>query len=200
MMMTIGQRLATARQHSELTQNDVAAVLHVTRQTISSWETERTYPDITSLVALAELYHLSLDNLIREDKDMIKAWQDKEAALRDAGIMFRVSLLLDIGFILFLVAEQLAVPGFSTSHGLSLLLVLMTFTNVLSLPRVGRYYRALRGTTKKRNLWAPTLLVLGLVGLIGVLKWTACPYSPVIIAAGYAGAMVLLFWPYFKRR
>ncbi|WP_223849937.1 helix-turn-helix transcriptional regulator [Schleiferilactobacillus harbinensis] len=200
MMMTIGQRLATARQHSELTQNDVAAVLHVTRQTISSWETERTYPDITSLVALAELYHLSLDNLIREDKDMIKAWQDKEAALRDAGIMFRVSLLLDIGFILFLVAEQLAVPGFSTSHGLSLLLVLMTFTNVLSLPRVGRYYRALRGTMKKRNHWAPTLLVLGLVGLIGVLKWTACPYSPVIIAAGYAGAMVLLFWPYFKRR
>lgn len=199
-MMTIGQRLATARQHSELTQNDVAAVLHVTRQTISSWETERTYPDITSLVALAELYHLSLDNLIREDKDMIKAWQDKEAALRDAGIMFRVSLLLDIGFILFLVAEQLAVPGFSTSHGLSLLLVLMTVTNVLSLPRVGRHYRALRGTTKKRNLWAPTLLVLGLVGLIGVLKWTACPYSPVIIAAGYAGAMVLLFWPYFKRR
>ena len=83
-MMTIGQRLATARQHSELTQNDVAAVLHVTRQTISSWETERTYPDITSLVTLAELYHLSLDNLIREDKDMIKAWQDKEAALRDA--------------------------------------------------------------------------------------------------------------------
>lgn len=199
-MMTIGQRLATARQHSELTQNDVAAVLHVTRQTISSWETERTYPDITSLVALAELYHLSLDNLIREDKDMIKAWQDKEAALRDAGIMFRVSLLLDIGFILFLVAEQLAVPGFSTSHGLSLLLVLMTFTNVLSLPRVGRYYRTLRGTTKKRNLWAPTLLVLGLVGLLGVLKWTACPDSPVIIAAGYAGAMVLLFWPYFKRR
>jgi DNA-binding XRE family transcriptional regulator len=58
--MTIGQRLAAARQHANLTQNTVAAELHVARQTISSWETERTYPDMMSIVALAKLYRLSL--------------------------------------------------------------------------------------------------------------------------------------------
>ena len=90
--MTIGQRLSTARQHSELTQNDVAGVLHVTRQTISSWETERTYPDMMSIVALAKLYRLSLDDLIREDTDLMKAWTKKDAALREARVLYRVSM------------------------------------------------------------------------------------------------------------
>lgn len=193
--MTIGQRLATARQHGNLTQDNVAAKLHVTRQTVSSWENERTYPDITSLVALSSLYQLSLDDLIREDADMVKAWQGKEAALRDAAIMMRVSLLLDVGFLLFLLAHEMKVPGFSTSHGVGLLIVLMTLTNALAMPRIGRYYRVLRGATAKRNVWRGVILVVGLVAVTGLLGWTQYSNSSVVLAVGYAVAMVVLFSP-----
>jgi hypothetical protein len=141
------------------------------------------------------LYQLSLDDLIREDADMVKAWQGKEAALRDAAIMMRVSLLLDVGFLLFLLAHEMNVPGFATSHGVGLLIVLMTLTNALAMPRIGRYYRVLRGTTAKRNVWKGVLLVASIVAVTGLLGWTQYANSSVVLAVGYAVAMVILVSP-----
>ena len=47
--MTIGEQLTTARKARKLTQQQVAEQLHVTRQTISSWEVGRSYPDLASV-------------------------------------------------------------------------------------------------------------------------------------------------------
>ncbi|WP_237580415.1 helix-turn-helix transcriptional regulator [Candidatus Enterococcus leclercqii] len=44
-----------------LTQQDIATELNVTRQAVSSWENNKTYPDIPTLIALSEYYGLSLD-------------------------------------------------------------------------------------------------------------------------------------------
>lgn len=48
--MRFGERLKKARSDMNLTQGDVANELYITRQTISSWENEKTYPDISSLI------------------------------------------------------------------------------------------------------------------------------------------------------
>ncbi|KRL14727.1 hypothetical protein [Schleiferilactobacillus perolens] len=87
------------------------------------------------------------------------------------------------------------VPGFATSHGVGLLIVLMTLTNALAMPRIGRYYRVLRGTTAKRNVWRGVILVVGLVAVTGLLGWTQYSNSSVVLAVGYAVAMVVLFSP-----
>ena len=51
-----------------MTQEQTAAHIGVTRQTLSSWENGKTYPDIVSLIKLSDLYRLSLDDLLnRED-------------------------------------------------------------------------------------------------------------------------------------
>ncbi len=65
--MDIGDKLRKARMQAQLTQEQAAEVLGVSRQTISNWETEKTYPDIVSVVRMSDLYQVSLDRLLKED-------------------------------------------------------------------------------------------------------------------------------------
>ena len=53
--MEIGKKLKEARQGAKLTQEQVAERLFVSRQTISNWENEKSYPDIVSVVNLSDL-------------------------------------------------------------------------------------------------------------------------------------------------
>lgn len=70
--MNIGKRLKDARIESGYTQEQVAEQLDVSRQTISSWENGRTFPDIVSVVSLSDIYDVSLDVLIKGDEKMLE--------------------------------------------------------------------------------------------------------------------------------
>ena len=68
--MTLGNSLYKARKRTGLSQEEVAEKLGVSRQTISKWETNETLPDIRQSKQMAQLYHLSLDELIDFDVDV----------------------------------------------------------------------------------------------------------------------------------
>ena len=68
--MDIGKRIQEARLNAKLTQENAAEALGVSRQTISNWENEKTYPDIVSVVKMSDLYSVSLDRLLKEEKSM----------------------------------------------------------------------------------------------------------------------------------
>lgn len=68
--MDIGNKLNRARTKANLTQEQVAEALGVSRQTISNWENEKTYPDIKSVVTLSDLYGVSLDYLLKDKEEM----------------------------------------------------------------------------------------------------------------------------------
>lgn len=70
--MEIGKKLRQARQGARLTQEQTAERLFVSRQTISNWENEKTYPDIVSIVRLSDLYSISLDELLKGDDKMLE--------------------------------------------------------------------------------------------------------------------------------
>lgn len=67
--MDIGSKLKTARQNAGLTQEQVAEALGVSRQSVSNWETSKTYPDIVSVVKFSDLCSVSLDHLLKEEKN-----------------------------------------------------------------------------------------------------------------------------------
>lgn len=75
----------------KLTQEEVAEKLHVSRTTISSWETGRTFPDIEKLIYLSDLYDLSLDQLIREEPIVM------ETIIKERKTLKRYQLLKIIG-------------------------------------------------------------------------------------------------------
>lgn len=70
--MEIGSKLKKARISSGLTQEKVAEEIQVSRQTLSNWENEKSYPDIISVIKLSDLYNISLDELLKGDSKMIK--------------------------------------------------------------------------------------------------------------------------------
>ncbi|MBQ9037480.1 MAG: helix-turn-helix domain-containing protein [Erysipelotrichaceae bacterium] len=62
--MTTGELIWEKRIANNFTQDDLAEILKVTRQTISSYETDRTEPDLNTIRTLAELFNCSTDSLL----------------------------------------------------------------------------------------------------------------------------------------
>lgn len=62
--MALGSKLIKYRKMAQMSQEDVAEVLNVSRQTISNWELDQTSPDLEQARRLSQLYKISLDELI----------------------------------------------------------------------------------------------------------------------------------------
>lgn len=102
--MVIGEQLRQARMTANMSQEQLAEIMSVSRQTISNWENSRSYPDIERVMRLAELYHLSLDELLRGDQQMVRAWVSATNAVRTGKILallLLLNLIWTIGIVLF---------------------------------------------------------------------------------------------------
>ena len=62
--MKFGKALSTLRKEADMTQNEIADKLNLSRQAISKYERGESFPDISVLVMIAELFHITLDQLI----------------------------------------------------------------------------------------------------------------------------------------
>ena len=65
--MDIGLRIKKFREQQKISQEELALKIFVSRQTISNWETNKSCPDVKSLIALSNIFNVSLDNFIKED-------------------------------------------------------------------------------------------------------------------------------------
>lgn len=70
--MELGKQIKKYRTDKQLSQEQLAERIFVSRQTISNWENNRNYPDIKSLLLLSEIFEVSLDNLIKGDLEKMK--------------------------------------------------------------------------------------------------------------------------------
>ena len=76
--MELGTQIKKYRQENELSQEELANRIYVSRQTISNWENDKNYPDVNSLLLLSEVFQISLDELIKGDIDRMKEIINKE--------------------------------------------------------------------------------------------------------------------------
>ena len=70
--MKLGQTIINIRKERKMTQEEFARIFHVTRQTVSNWENEKSYPDLETLVRISEEFQISLDAMLKEDVQMVK--------------------------------------------------------------------------------------------------------------------------------
>lgn len=70
--MELGKQIKKYRNELNLSQDALAEKIYVSRQTISNWENDKSYPDVNSLVFLSEVFGTSIDNLIKGDIKMMK--------------------------------------------------------------------------------------------------------------------------------
>ena len=79
--MEVGAQIKKCRGNLGISQEELAERIYVSRQTISNWETGKSYPDIHSLVLLSTLFNVSLDQLIKGDVEAMKK-EIKETEVR----------------------------------------------------------------------------------------------------------------------
>jgi len=101
--MDLGKKIMTMRNEKNLSQEQLAEKLNVTRQTISNWENGKFYPDIDSLVNLSKFFNVSLDDLLSYDDKVLDYLKDSTDIVKsNKNILYAVllNILLIIAFII----------------------------------------------------------------------------------------------------
>lgn len=96
--MELHSQIKKYRNEMNLSQEELAEKIYVTRQTISNWENNKNYPDIHSLLLLSSLFNISLDQLIKGDIKIMKDEINKKGLkqFNHDGAIFTVLLILSI--------------------------------------------------------------------------------------------------------
>ena len=107
--MEIGKKLKNARIEAGLTQEKAAEKIDVSRQTISNWENEKSYPDIISVIALSDLYSVSLDELSKGDQKMAEHLEESTNVVK-SNKKLTGAILLNIILMILLIALNMLLP------------------------------------------------------------------------------------------
>lgn len=82
--MQLGEKIYHYRNKAGMTQEQLADALSVSRQSISKWESGASKPEISKLVALCELFHITMDELLREEMDETSTVEKEEPSDKEA--------------------------------------------------------------------------------------------------------------------
>lgn len=129
--MQLGQTIVKIRKDNGLTQEDFANKYNVTRQTVSNWENEKSYPDLLTLVKISDDFGISLDTMLKENPTMTEE-MNKDMRLgkilmqmHGKGLVIAIVgfIACIIMFILSIIAKQsilmILLWGWASTHNLN---------------------------------------------------------------------------------
>ena len=112
--MDLGQRLKQLRAEKHLSQETVAFELNVSRQAVAKWENNASKPSTANLMAICDLYGISLDELISNKSDELSAEQTEpnKSKVKTAIVILSVvgGILLMLSVILTVWTKRMSVP------------------------------------------------------------------------------------------
>lgn len=95
--MTVAEMIKQTRTEANMTQEEYGAKFGVSRQTVSSWENERSLPDLQMLIDICNTYHVSLDKLLNEDKEFVEKidfYHKYQKVIRFVGVCLAAGVLI----------------------------------------------------------------------------------------------------------
>ena len=97
--MELGQQIKMHRLETKLSQENLTDRVYVSRQTISNWENDKSYPDVNSLVLLSAIFQISFDKLIKGDIDAMKEVIEKQEIekMNHYGKIYTVMFIVTVG-------------------------------------------------------------------------------------------------------
>ncbi|WP_259745338.1 helix-turn-helix domain-containing protein [Lactococcus lactis] len=183
--MEIGKRIREYRKIYNLSQEQLADKIFVSRQTVSNWENDKTYPDIQIIVSLSILFNVSLDELIREDLEEMKMKISNNKANKRADIYSLIMICstilasLSIGLVvalpesklIWIVPITLFLPALWSSFVLEKFKRnndLKTYKEILAFSQ-NKDLTALRKNRKARRLFIEKIIIVSVYVSITVL-------------------------------
>ena len=91
--MNIGEKIYQLRKKKNLSQEDLASVLNVSRQTISKWETGDSNPDLDKIVPLCNFFDISTDEFLK-GKDIVYERKLTNEKKKNKALTFSLCLII----------------------------------------------------------------------------------------------------------
>lgn len=95
--MTVGEKIAKIRRDNNLTQEQFAEILQVSRQSVSKWELDSVYPNTEKLIMLSKLFNCSLDYLLKDEIENKDA-DPQTVSEREYALRIRAAVLTYLSF------------------------------------------------------------------------------------------------------
>lgn len=114
--MNLGERLFELRKAKNLTQDDMAEKLNVTRQTVSKWETNQSTPDFDKIMPLCELFEIGVEELLTGKKPEEKQEKKEEKVLTRQEVKERSAKVVSISIFIYIVAVAFLMIAIPVKH------------------------------------------------------------------------------------
>ncbi|MCM1155332.1 MAG: helix-turn-helix domain-containing protein [Roseburia sp.] len=131
--MELSKQIKKYRTDKNLSQEELAEKVYVTRQTISNWENDKSYPDVHSLLLLSSLFNISLDQLIKGDIETMK-----EEINKDEIRKFNQESTIFTFLLILVLLSVIPLIHFLGGYGIAVLVVVYAAALYFSL-RVEKY-------------------------------------------------------------
>ncbi len=131
--MELSKQIKKYRLEANLSQDELAEKIFVSRQTISNWENDKSYPDVKSLLLVSEVFQISLDNLIKGDVARMRKEIDEQERLR-----FRKDSIVSTILLLVVIFSTVPLAMLFGWYGIAISVFLAIATLFYGL-RVARY-------------------------------------------------------------
>ena len=121
--MSLGEKLLKLRKKKGLSQEEVADILHVTRQTVSKWETDQSMPDFDKVLPICNLYEISTEELFHDEVSTVREGEEvlEENTILDQNYNRKKALFTTVAVMLYILS----------------VVVIIFFSTVLRSPIVG---------------------------------------------------------------
>ncbi len=186
--MNLSKQIKKYRTREQFSQEKLAEKLYVSRQTISNWENERSYPDIHNLLLMSVLFNVSLDDLVKGDVEMMR--NELQNAQMNKWTISMVTFILlgaiSIGPMMnwfgtkgllvsfFLIACSLysahKVENFKKKHNLK------TYEEILAFQEGRQLTDEEKGEGLKKNKYIKVMLVMSSGLIAGILTWLSLTF------------------------
>ena len=170
--MTIGDRLLKLRREKNISQEELANVLDVSRQTISKWETGQSMPDFDKIVPLCEFFGITSDELLTGNSNIQEAKKENVKSHFARNIALAVMLYIFALVAIVIMAAQFEQPII----GVCLFFTLIAFATGLLIYN-GIYYS--KESTDNPSKKQDTIVkqVTHIVDIIGVITYLIVSFS-----------------------
>ena len=179
--MKIGEKIYNLRKKKNLSQEDLASILSVSRQTISKWETGESNPDIDKIVPLCNFFEISTDEFLK-GKDIVYERKLNKEKRKNKALTFSLCLVIfAIMTILVILLDEIEVSegiiGSIIMFGITLIGVLLIYYFVGTAKEKKKDKK---GSMINKIIGLTTLMIYFLVSFI----WNAWAYSWIIFIIG----------------
>ena len=196
--MQVGKQIQHYRKEKNLSQDDLAEIIFVSRQSISNWERGATYPDIQNLLLLSKVFEVSLDQLVKGDLETMKQIIHDQEFMRyqKDGVVFTILLIgspiIMIPLILYLewfgiaiscliyaitMFYALRIEKFKKQHNLRTFRQIVAYDQGRSLSEIEEAEE--RGKAPYQNIILPVLFCLGIGAIALLFSWLLLTFFPI---------------------